>query len=758
MAITVSIDTNITGLTGATIKLFQIGSDTAVETITASEYINNKASYYGTVATAPAGDYVVLLADSSGNFIAKARRWIGAAAGVYAGRPDSNTIGSIATDTGTTLPATLATLSTQTSVDSVASDVAKLGYHAGAIWVDTDAANTNTVVGVDGTVSNPVSTLAAAVTLSGTTGINRIRAVGSVALTVTTGLANLDIAGSGGVTINLDSNSATDCTFRTLDITGTATATTGCRFVDCTVQPSALSASVARRCVLSGTVTLTTPGDITLMECGSPTAPLVLDFASYTSASISLHGWSGDCELRNLGASVSQSAYVTGVGTLTINANCTGGIVYYGPGIEIADNSAGAVTFVQVAPVTVTASLVAELVAGNAAGSVGQVLEDLNSRLPVSGTIATQGDVTNITQAQRVTISLPEPMLVPDTGSTDYRVWIYAYNEQHQAEDLDAVPVVSVENQTGTDRSSNRGTVTKETGSTGIYYVDYTVDNAHATEQLIFRIDATENAVTTQYSRSTHTIPESVATAGSPWSPTDVAQVRHRLELDGTATVPTNTALPKVDVTQIETVDATDQLAAIVAADGGGAFAVDLTFVNDEIPAAAIVGAKVRITRSGFDDIALTTDGSGKVYPKLDAATYNVYATAAGHTFYDGTLVVTGAATPAAYEMPLTVSVTNNPPNTITGLGFVHDEAGIAEDGVTVTGTYVAGTGDDGYVRDEKPLTGISSGGGNLAIAGFIRGAQYSFQAGSGTPVVKDIPMSGSTFQIPELSRLDVEA
>lgn len=124
-------------------------------------------------------------------------------------------------------------------------------------------------------------------------------------------------------------------------------------------------------------------------------------------------------------------------------------------------------------------------------------------KLNVSGNVASQADVTAITQAQRVRIVVPGQIERPDSGSTDYRIWIYVYNEQHTAEDLDSNPTVSAENNAGTDRSSNLGTVTKPGGTTGQYYVDYTVADSHAIEAVVFKVDATEGAVTTQYSAAT---------------------------------------------------------------------------------------------------------------------------------------------------------------------------------------------------------------------------------------------------------------
>lgn len=126
-------------------------------------------------------------------------------------------------------------------------------------------------------------------------------------------------------------------------------------------------------------------------------------------------------------------------------------------------------------------------------------LDNLN----VGGLVAAQADVQAITQAQRVRIAVSAQLERPDSGSITYRVWIYVYDETHIAEDLDSNPTVTAENNAGTDRSSNVSAVTKPASTTGRYYFDYTVADTHAIEAIVFKVDATEGAVTTQYPSAT---------------------------------------------------------------------------------------------------------------------------------------------------------------------------------------------------------------------------------------------------------------
>ncbi|MGD8567369.1 MAG: hypothetical protein PVJ39_04755 [Gammaproteobacteria bacterium] len=148
----------------------------------------------------------------------------------------------------------------------------------------------------------------------------------------------------------------------------------------------------------------------------------------------------------------------------------------------------------------------------------------------VGGLVASQADVQAITQASRVRISVPAQLERPDSGSVAYRIWIYSYNELHQAEDLDSNPTVTAENNAGVDRSSNLGTVTKPGGTTGQYYVDYTLASGAAIEGLVFKVNATEGGSTTQYPASTMV----VDTTAVDFTATDRANLLSILQDTGT--------------------------------------------------------------------------------------------------------------------------------------------------------------------------------------------------------------------------------
>jgi hypothetical protein len=117
----------------------------------------------------------------------------------------------------------------------------------------------------------------------------------------------------------------------------------------------------------------------------------------------------------------------------------------------------------------------------------------------VGGLLASQADITGIVQAQRVRVSACSEMGRPDAGSTAWRIWIYAYAPTHVAEDLDSPPTVTAENAQAASRTANlanSGTATKVSGTTGQYYIDYTVAADHAIEGLVFKVTATKGVAT----------------------------------------------------------------------------------------------------------------------------------------------------------------------------------------------------------------------------------------------------------------------
>jgi len=232
------------------------------------------------------------------------------------------------------------------------------------------------------------------------------------------------------------------------------------------------------------------------------------------------------------------------------------------------------------------------------AGSPNKHLDDL---LTGQGTQATAADIAAITQAQRVRIIIPAMMERPDTGSKTYRLHIYSYNEQHEAEALDAAPVVTAENDQGADRSSGLGAVSNP--ATGHYQLDYTVASGHAIEGLLYKVAAVEGGETTNYAASSivvdttavdFTSADRVLLAAAATEATLVIVAADVAGLDG-ASIPTPPTVEQIRTELEEVGGKLDAIFAKLPAVGsiGNAGATELATVDNVADAIKVVTDKL---------------------------------------------------------------------------------------------------------------------------------------------------------------------
>lgn len=122
-------------------------------------------------------------------------------------------------------------------------------------------------------------------------------------------------------------------------------------------------------------------------------------------------------------------------------------------------------------------------------------LDNLN----VGGNIASSAEVTAIQNNTRVVRVVPGVFERPDSGSTVFRVELLIYDTQGAMEAPDSAPTLSVVNQAGTSRDGNLDSTTMSLVSTGRYRSTYTIDTAHALEELIFAFSVVEGSATRIY-------------------------------------------------------------------------------------------------------------------------------------------------------------------------------------------------------------------------------------------------------------------
>lgn len=243
-------------------------------------------------------------------------------------------------------------------------------YDNGAVWIDTSLSNTNTVVGVDGTSTNPVSTIAAALTLSAATNLKRLVLAPGSSITLAATLNGYRVYGHGA-TVALGGQDVTDTHFEGVKISGVCTGTTPhfheCEFNGSTTVPACLMTE----CSWGGTLILNSTGDYYFADCfsrvagaGAPT----LDMGAGVGAqNINIRRYSGGLTVDNIAAGDVMSFGGSDIGTLTLNG-ADGTVDVRGTGKPVIDNRTGTPTLTQTGHVN-AANIDTELTSTHGAGS-----------------------------------------------------------------------------------------------------------------------------------------------------------------------------------------------------------------------------------------------------------------------------------------------------------------------------------------------------------------------------------------------------
>lgn len=235
------------------------------------------------------------------------------------------------------------------------------GYEGGAIWIDTVNGTAGTTDFENGTVENPVDSIADANTLAASLGISRFVVIAGSTITFAASQQNQIFEGAawtlalGGQ--NIDGSMIVGAT-----VSGIATNTAGVQFfLDCIMNATTIPGDThVIRCGIGGTQTLGEAGDYFFDACHSAiagTATPVMDFGSALNASnLNVRHYSGGVEIQNMGAGTgSYTMSLEGDGQLVINANCSAtSTVAIRGNFTVTDNAAGAVTLSDDARIDVT--------------------------------------------------------------------------------------------------------------------------------------------------------------------------------------------------------------------------------------------------------------------------------------------------------------------------------------------------------------------------------------------------------------------
>ena len=170
-------------------------------------------------------------------------------------------------------------------------------YDNGAVWIDTNASNTNTVAGIDGVSTNPVSTVAAANTLAAALNLHKFEVAPNSSITLAASQQNESFSGDAW-TLALGGQDIAGTVFRGATVSGVATGATPPHFEHCrlgtvTLPPCRINGTTG----FTGTLTVGSAGDFFIIQCASLIAgagsPTIDCGAGIGPSNFNVRDWSG---------------------------------------------------------------------------------------------------------------------------------------------------------------------------------------------------------------------------------------------------------------------------------------------------------------------------------------------------------------------------------------------------------------------------------------------------------------------------------
>jgi hypothetical protein len=249
----------------------------------------------------------------------------------------ADAVTKIQTGLATPTNITAGTLTTVTTATNLTNERSK--YMHGAVWIGS-VANTNTASYVDGIMTNPVSTLAAAKSVADNLGLKKFWIQSGV--TITLGAAYVGYVFDGrGFIMALGGQDVSKVQIdRCEGLSGTGTCATG----EIVVYDSHLNAiSIGEadfvRCHLNGTVTLTQASvPYRFHDCtGITAAKITFSQASQTTV---VSQFSGALTIAGMTAAT-QTLYLDGDGVVTLDNTNSAGTVYISGNIVLVNSGTG---------------------------------------------------------------------------------------------------------------------------------------------------------------------------------------------------------------------------------------------------------------------------------------------------------------------------------------------------------------------------------------------------------------------------------
>jgi len=218
-----------------------------------------------------------------------------------------------------------------------------------AVYYDGKVSNTGTVLGVDGTLDNPVSSEASMRTIGDVLGIKRC-VVGSIAVLgqeLTLSQAYLSWVFDGnketGSWIELNGKNVDLCQFEGLSVMTSTVQDGFATFINCQLNHQIDMQGLYKRCILHGTMSIKAGGFARIIDCvnWNPEDVASQRFDMNGTGSLHATGLDGFTEIRNLTAGGTVELASSQGALVQLTSTCTGGDITLAGAIELDDQSNG---------------------------------------------------------------------------------------------------------------------------------------------------------------------------------------------------------------------------------------------------------------------------------------------------------------------------------------------------------------------------------------------------------------------------------
>ena len=211
-------------------------------------------------------------------------------------------------------------------------------YQSG-IWIDTISGCSGTDVGIHGLPTNPVDTIADAITIANKLKVKRFYFKPDSSVIFTQAFENWRFIGKGE--IDLNGQNIADSVFELAENISGSSVGHDTNFYDCTISTASLEECTFKDCLFTGSVTLTSSGNYTAFSCadGLPGGLYAPTFIFSPSAALGLRDYHGGVEIDNMISD--NSLKIDGQGRLVINTSCSGGDIVVRGNYTVTDNVVG---------------------------------------------------------------------------------------------------------------------------------------------------------------------------------------------------------------------------------------------------------------------------------------------------------------------------------------------------------------------------------------------------------------------------------